>query len=144
VQSYSAEYSVKPADPQALARVSSLSGGRGAIEPAAAFAVGDLRAGRGRIPLAGWMLLAAALLWPLAVALSRVALHGSGAAAVRSGGRRVAGALRSRLPARPGHERPARPPKEKRGPPPPAAPPPTVERLLRKKRGEEAPADRQE
>ncbi|HEX2119181.1 MAG TPA: VWA domain-containing protein, partial [Acidimicrobiales bacterium] len=142
VQSYSAEYALGASDPATLDRVSSLSGGRGAIEPAMAYDAGELQAGRGRIPLAGWMLLAAALLWPVAVALSRVALHGSGVAAVRTGSRRVAGAVRSRLPARPGHERPAPPPrrpKEKRAKPPPeaAAPPPTLERLLKKKRGEE-------
>jgi Ca-activated chloride channel family protein len=142
VQSYSAEYALGPADPGALERVSSLAGGRGAIEAARAFDVGELQAGKGRIPLAGWMLLAAALLWPVAVALSRVALHGSGAAAVRTGGRRVVGAVRSRIPARPGHERPAPPPrpprKQRKAPEPPAAPepPPTIDRLLRKKRGE--------
>ena len=140
VQSYSAEYAVGKTDPGALDRVSSLSGGRGAIEPAAAFDAGELQAGKGRIPLSGWMLLTAALLWPLAVALSRVALHGSGVAAVRTSGRRVAGAVRSRLPARPGHERPAPPPRPRRvAPPPPTnAPPPTLERLLKKKRGESA------
>ncbi len=114
VQSYSAEYSLGAADPALLDRVSELSGGRGAIEAAAAFDVAELPAGRGRIPLAGWMLLAAALLWPVAVALSRVALHGSGVAAVRTGRRRVADAVRARLPARPGHERPAPAPRRRR------------------------------
>ncbi|MDQ4069935.1 MAG: VWA domain-containing protein, partial [Actinomycetota bacterium] len=70
VQSYSAEYAPGAAEPATLDRVSSLSGGRGAIQPAQAFEVGDLEPGRGRIALAGWLLLAAALLWPLAVALS--------------------------------------------------------------------------
>jgi hypothetical protein len=142
VQSYSAEYSLGSADPALLDRVSELSGGRGAIAAAAAFDAAALPAGHGRIPLAGWMLLAAALLWPAAVALSRVALHGSGVAAVRSGSRRFADTLRARIPARPGHERPApapRPRKPKRAPKPPptAEPPPTLERLLKKKRGEE-------
>jgi hypothetical protein len=144
VQSYSAEYAVRPADPAALQQVSSLSGGRGAIDPGRAFDVADLRAGRARVPLAAWLLLAAALLWPVAVALSRVALHGSGVAAVRRGGVRVAAAVRSRLPARPGHERPPptspppppRPAKRVPPTPPDAAPPPTIERLLKKKRGE--------
>jgi hypothetical protein len=138
VQSYSAEYAPGAADPALLGRVSELSGGRGAIEAAAAFDVADLTAGRGRIPLAGWMLLAAALLWPVAVALSRVALHGAGVAAVRTGSRRVVETVRARIPARPGHERPApapRPAREKRTAAPP--PPPTLERLLKKKRGEE-------
>jgi hypothetical protein len=141
VQSYSAEYSLGSSDPALLDRVSELSGGRGAIEAAAAFDVAELPAGHGRIPLAGWMLLAAALLWPVAVALSRVALHGSGAAALRTGRRRVAERVRSHIPARPGHERPAPAPRPAKGKrvavPPPAAPPPTLERLLKKKRGEE-------
>ncbi len=140
VQSYSAEYTLGAADPALLDRVSDLSGGRGSIGVDAAFEVADLPAGRGRIPLAGWMLLAAALLWPLAVALSRVALHGSGVAAVRDRSRRVAGAVRARIPARPGHERPGpapKPPKPKRAPAPAPEPPPTLERLLRKKRGED-------
>ena len=141
VQSYSPEYSLGAAEPALLHRVSELSGGRGAIEAARAFDVAGLPAGRGRIPLAGWALLAAALLWPVAVALSRVALHGAGVAAVRTGSRRVAESIRSRLPAPPGQERPAPAPKpvrEKRRPaPPPSEAPPTLERLLRKKRGEE-------
>lgn len=140
VRSYASEYAVRPADPAALQQVSSLSGGRGAIEPARAFDVGNLRAGRARIPLAAWLLLAAALLWPVAVALSRVALHGSGTAAVRSGGRRMANAVVARIPARPGHERAAptpRPPRKKAEPPPMnPVPPPTIDRLLKKKRGE--------
>jgi Mg-chelatase subunit ChlD len=140
VQSYSAEYAIRPPDPGALANVSALSGGRGAIDPAHAFDVAELRAGHGHVRLAGWLLVAAALLWPVAVALSRVALHGSGAAAVRGGGRRLLEAVRSRVPARPGHQRarpPPRPPKSAPPPPPPSSPPPTIDRLLRKKRGEQ-------
>jgi Mg-chelatase subunit ChlD len=147
VQSYSAEYRPGAADPGALARVSSLTGGRGAIRPEQAFSPTGLRAGRGRVPLAGWLLLLAALLWPVAVALSRVALHGAATSAVRSGGRRVAGAARDlALRLRPGGSRPPpgpRPPRGRgdrrgRGPvPEPAAPPPTIDRLLRRKRGEE-------
>ena len=140
VQSYSAEYAVGSADPDALARVSALAGGRGPIEPAAAFDGAGLPVGHGRVALAGWMLLAAALLWPVAVALSRVALHGSGVAALQV--RPRAGwstRCRSRLPARPGVDRPPRPPRPpKKAAPPPAAPsrPPTIDRLLKRKRGE--------
>jgi Ca-activated chloride channel homolog len=141
VQSYSPEYTLATADPATLHRVSALSGGRGAIGPERAFDAEGLRAGRGRVDLAGWLLLAAALLWPVAVALSRVALHGAGAAAVRRAPRRLGGAVRSRLPSLPA--RPGRDPKAERRPPPPPpsapvpAPPPTIERLLRRKRGEE-------
>ncbi len=137
VQSYSAEYAVGSVDPDALARVSALAGGRGFIEPAAAFDGTGLPVGHGRLALAGWMLLAAASLWPVAVALSRVALHGSGVAALQAGRRRLVDELKSRLPARPGVERPPRP-KKPPPPPPPAAPvpPPTIDRLLKRKRGD--------
>ncbi len=141
VQSYSAEYTVGSVDTDALARVSTLSGGRGFIEPAAAFDGEGLTVGHGRVPLAGWMLLAAALLWPVAVALGRVALHGSGAAAFRAGRRRLVDEVKSRLPARPGVERPprpVRPPRRRDAPPPAPAPPPTIDRLLKRKRGESA------
>jgi Mg-chelatase subunit ChlD len=141
VQSYSAEYAVGSVDTDALTRVSALAGGRGAIEPAAAFDGVDLPVGHGRIALAGWMLLAAALLWPVAVALSRVALHGSGVAALRKGRRRLVDEVKSRLPARPGGERPPRPAprtaRQKTASPPAApVPPPTIDRLLKRKRGE--------
>ncbi len=140
VQSYSAEYAVGSVDTDALTRVSALAGGRGAIEPAAAFDGTDLPVGHGRVALAGWMLLAAALLWPVAVALSRVALHGSGVAALQKGRRRLVDEIKSRLPARPGVERPPPPPRPARTKvaPPPAAPvpPPTIDRLLKRKRGE--------
>lgn len=140
VQSYSAEYAVGSVDVDALTRMSALAGGRGAIEPAAAFDGTDLPVGHGRVALAGWMLLAAALLFPVAVALSRVALHGSGVAALQKGRRRLLDEVTSRLPARPGHDRPPRPPRPERRKtaPPPAAPvpPPTIDRLLKRKRGE--------
>ncbi|HVF13393.1 MAG TPA: hypothetical protein VM942_02270, partial [Acidimicrobiales bacterium] len=148
VQSYSAEYAVGAADPDSLARVSALAGGRGSIAPADSFDGAGLPVGHGRFLLAGWMLLAAALLWPLAVALSRVALHGSGVAALRSGRRRLADEFRTRvmvrLPARPGHDRPPPPPRPPRKAPPPApapVPPPTIDRLLKRKRGEPGPTD---
>ena len=133
------------ADPDALPRVSALAGGRGSIEPAAAFDGAGLPAGHGRVALAGWMVLAAALLWPVAVALGRVALHGSGMAALQTGRRRIVDEVKSRIPARPGTDRPPpppRPPQErvarKKAAPPPAVPvpPPTIDRLLKRKRGE--------
>jgi len=129
-----------------LLRVSALSGGRGAIEPEQAFDAAGLRAGRGRTALAGWFLPAAALLFPVAVALSRVALHGAGSAAVRRATRRMGAAVRSRLPsvpARPGRGPGPEHPERRPGPPPvpapPAAPtpPPTIDRLLKRKRGED-------
>ncbi|MBN2622011.1 MAG: hypothetical protein JXA83_01525, partial [Acidimicrobiales bacterium] len=94
-----------------LARVSEQTGGRGEIEPSAVFDPDDLRAGRSRVALAGWFLLAAALAWPVAVALSRLALSGSVARSVGQAGAASLWWLRSRVPALPGRtpvERPAR------------------------------------
>src|SRR5207244_363909 len=79
-QSYSPEYRPGPTASAALSRLSRLAGGRGAIGPAQSFDVRGLPAGHGRVPLAGWLLLAAALLWPVDVALRRLALHGTAGA----------------------------------------------------------------
>ena len=140
VQAYSAEYRPGPSDPDALARVSTLTDGRGSITPEQAFDADGLVAGKGRIPLAGWLLLAAALLWPVAVALSRLAFHGSAAAAVRARRRDVVDAVKRGLRRSPAPTAPTRPPTQARKrrdrPLEPVAPPPTIDRLLRKKRGE--------
>jgi hypothetical protein len=139
IQSYSAEYRPGPADPGALERLSQITGGRGAIAPPRAFDRAGLRAGQGRFPLTGWFLLAAALLWPVAVTLSRLALHGAAAAAVRSGRARVADAVRIRLKRSAPAPRGPGPNRRKRAAATPLpAPPPTIERLLRRKRGEGA------
>jgi von Willebrand factor type A domain/Putative glutamine amidotransferase len=74
--SYSPEYSPGAADPPLLRRVSELTGGRGEIKAEDAFDPTGLSSGRSRVPLARWFLLLAALLWPLAVALSRLVLRG--------------------------------------------------------------------
>jgi len=116
-QSYSPEYRLGPAQPEVLAELSALTDGRGEIEPAQAFDTADLAPGTGRMPLAGWLLLAAALLWPVAVGLSRVPLTSAGPA-VRRGASAVGRRL-PRLPPTPGRER---------TPPPPPAPPPSAPR----------------
>ncbi|MGH9119637.1 MAG: VWA domain-containing protein, partial [Acidimicrobiales bacterium] len=67
-QSYAPEYEPGSPDEEALAGLSAVTDGRGAIAPTDAFDVAGLDPGRARIALAGWLLLAAALLWPLAVA----------------------------------------------------------------------------
>lgn len=103
--SYSPEYEPGEPDTALLARVSEATGGRGEIGAADVFDPDDLRAGRSRVALAGWFVLAAALLWPVAVALSRLALSGSVA---RSAGRAGASSLawlRSRAPGLPGRSR---------------------------------------
>jgi hypothetical protein len=106
--SYAAEYEPGQPDEQALAAVSTATGGRGAIDAGQAFDAAGLAPGRTRIALAGWFLLAAALLWPVGVAVSRLALRGTAAAAVRRRAAWVGWAGRSvlaRMPARPGRER---------------------------------------
>jgi Mg-chelatase subunit ChlD/uncharacterized membrane protein len=75
IQSYSPEYKPGPADAAGLVRLSRATGGRGAIKAAQAFDAAGLPAGRGRVALAGWLLLLAALAWPVDVALRRLALR---------------------------------------------------------------------
>ncbi len=109
--SYSPEYEPGEPDTALLARVSEETGGRGEVEAAAVFDPDDLRAGRSRLALAGWFLLAAALLWPAAVAMSRLALSGSVARSVGHAGSSSLAWLRSRAPGLPGRspaERPSR------------------------------------
>ena len=71
-QSYAPEYRPAPARPEELTRLSRLSSGRGAIEASAAFDRQSLADGHARRALAGWLLLLAALLWPLDCALRRL------------------------------------------------------------------------
>jgi Mg-chelatase subunit ChlD len=144
--SYAAEYRPGNAEPATLLRLSKLTGGRGAIEPEAAFAAAGLRVGRSRIELAGWFLLAAALLWPVAVAASRLALRGALVDATRRGARGVTGGVRRRLPAWPGTPPPKAPPsraprRESRRAAP-SEPPATVRRLLERKTGSGRGSDR--
>ncbi len=73
--SYSAEYRPGAADVSALARISELSGGRGAIDASMAFDDDALVAGRRSIELATWFVVAGALLWLAAAILSRVWLR---------------------------------------------------------------------
>jgi Mg-chelatase subunit ChlD len=116
-QSFSEEYEPGDADGSLLQSVSDATGGRGAIRPAQAFDSSDLRAGRSRTPLLGWLLLAAALLWPLAVALSRLALWGAVTQRLAYARSSLWYQVRTRVPSRPGQdaatvprpERPVRP-----------------------------------
>ncbi|HVE91876.1 MAG TPA: VWA domain-containing protein [Actinomycetota bacterium] len=95
-RSYSPEYRPEDPDPGLLERVSKLSGGRGSIRASQAFQPQGLRPGRGSIPLSGWFLLLAALLWPLDVALRRLVIGQAVPLAV-SATRRSADSIRSRL-----------------------------------------------
>ena len=96
-ESYPAEYAPGDADASLMDQLSTISGGRGEIEPTAAFDTAGLRAGSTRMALVGPFLLLAALLWPIAVALSRLSLRGATVAGARSvlstAGRRVRASL---------------------------------------------------
>ena len=151
-ESYPAEYRPGPPDEALLRRVSETSGGRGAIDPGSAFSAEGLVDGVRRVALRGPFLLAAALLWPLAVVLSRLSLRGVAMADVRqtagTGLRRARAAL-PRLPRLdPRNDRPPKPPPDALPPPaagsrqpgsasPPAASPAegsTLDKLLEGKR----------
>ena len=133
-QSYAPEYRPGSTDEAALVEISKRSEGRGAIEPSQAFDTAALRAGRGRIALAGWLLLLAALLWPIDVALRRLSF--APGAVVSALSRARVSLPRRRARRRPAHEvapgaaplpDPERPHQDERVPA-------SVERLLARKR----------
>lgn len=71
VRSYSAEYEPGPPNETLLREVAGSGGGRYAITPAGAFDP-DLPSGRRRVEVTSWLVLLAALLFPVDVALRRV------------------------------------------------------------------------
>jgi Mg-chelatase subunit ChlD len=117
--SYSPEYEPGAADPALLRRVSELTGGRGEISPDEAFDAANLAAGHSRVALARWFLLLAALLWPIAVALSRLVLRNGLLAQIRYSLAVVVWWLRTHIPALPGRAPTARP--QAPLPPPPSS-----------------------
>jgi hypothetical protein len=134
-ESYPAEFRPGPPDEALLQRLSSTSGGRGDVEPDQAFDASGLVAGVRRVALREPFLLAAALLWPIAVLLSRLSFRGVALVDVRRSAGRTARRAKGALPRLPGRDplnRPApqrevtaRPPPGAPLPPPP--PPPTQE-----------------
>jgi len=100
-QGYSPEYLPGEPDPALLTSLSTTTGGRGLIEPGQAFDAAGVPAGHQRIVLAGWLLLLAALAWPVAVAASRLARKGWLAPAVADGARRGVSRFRAALPGGP-------------------------------------------
>jgi hypothetical protein len=142
--SYPPEFEPGEPDEATLAALSDATGGRGAITAEQAFDEADLRAGRTHVDLAPWLVLAACLLWPVAVGLSRLNLRGAavtatarhGIALVRWAVGRLrppsveAGGERRARPPKPVRERPAREPE------PDVAPPATVGTLLQRKQEE--------
>ncbi len=71
-RSYSDEYRLFSDDANTLAAVADTTGGRESIETTQAFDRADLAAGVERFAFDKWLLLFAALCWPLAVVVSRV------------------------------------------------------------------------
>lgn len=124
-ESYPAEYAPGGSDNALMTRISTAGGGRGEIEPGQAWDAEGLTAGFRRLALAGPLLLIAALLWPLAVALSRLSVRGATIAGARTGlataGRRVRGAL-PRVGSLDPDNSPSRPTSESRPPNPTSAP----------------------
>ena len=83
VRSYSAEYQPGPSDETFLREVASAGGGRYAITPADAFDP-DLPSGRRTVEVTNWLVLLAALLFPVDVALRRVILTADDIAAAKA------------------------------------------------------------
>jgi hypothetical protein len=139
--SYPAEFAPGQSDAARLAHISELSGGRGEIEPAAAFDTDGLLAGHRRLALTGPFLLAAALAWPVAVALSRLSVRGATLSGARDGLRRTGRRVRAAVP-KIGHD-----PDDAPSSPAPSQPAPTgtrsssVNELLARKRDRRAGGD---
>src|SRR5690606_41523170 len=66
------EFLPGPSGPDLMASISAATGGRGEIEAAQAFDPDGLESGISRMSFRWWFLRAAALLWPLDVALRRL------------------------------------------------------------------------
>ncbi len=134
-ESYPAEYAPGFGDSQLMAKISELSGGRGEIAADAAFAAEGLSAGVRRIGLTGPLLLLAALLFPLAVLVSRLSLRGASVADARASlakaGRSARRSLRSSLPTMTSDpvNTPAPPRQVAQPQAPPGLPPPAGTRL---------------
>jgi hypothetical protein len=73
VAPYSPEFATGPADPAFLARLARAGGGHELTEAAQAFA-NNLPAAPGRLPLDHFLLVVALLLWPIDIAVRRLAI----------------------------------------------------------------------
>lgn len=71
-QAYAPEFRPGAPDAETLAKISAATGGRANVDPKSVWDTAGLRAGRRVTQLRGPLLLLAALLWPIAVALSRI------------------------------------------------------------------------
>jgi hypothetical protein len=103
-ESYAAEFRPGPPDDALLTRLSAATGGQGAIAADATFDGEGLADGVRRFGLRGPFLVAAALLWPLAVVLSRLNVRPPSVAAVWGGLGHRAHRMRSSMPSLPGRD----------------------------------------
>jgi len=147
--SYSTEYRPGVAQESVLARLSELTGGRGAITADMAFDAAGLTAGTRDVKLGSWLLVVAAFAWLIGAILSRLWLFGARRPATSSS---TKSAKRAKLDVRRGKDRktqtesgdpavgapssaaPSSVLPEPPAPPEVAAPPSTMDELLRRKR----------
>ncbi len=125
--SYPAEFAPGEADADAMVRLATATGGRADVAPGDVWDADGLAAGTRLVRLLGPLLLLAALLFPLAVVLSRISLRGATAAGARAGIATAAGTLGRRargLVPRLGALDPTERPTPPRSPPMPPPPPP--------------------
>ncbi|MBT8240206.1 MAG: VWA domain-containing protein, partial [Acidimicrobiia bacterium] len=121
-RSYPAEYAPRPLGEDVLRRVANLTGGRFEPNVAEIFDPANTAAGRRRIDLTRWFLWAALLLWPVAVAVSRLAYRSGTLAVGAEKAQGTVSKLQARLPkfgeadplhyGRPDNSRPVQPQKE--------------------------------
>ncbi|MFW2381476.1 MAG: VWA domain-containing protein, partial [Acidimicrobiales bacterium] len=97
-RSYPAEYAPRPLGDDVLRRVADLTGGRFEPEITNIFDPGNTAAGNRRVDLTKWFLWAALLLWPLAVAMSRLAYRPGSLAVGADKAQGTVSKLQSRLP----------------------------------------------
>ena len=97
-RSYPAEYAPRPLGDETLRRVAELTGGRFEPDVTEVFDPVNTVAGSRRIDLTAWFLWAALLLWPLAVAVSRLAYRSGTLAVGAEKAQGTVSRLQGRLP----------------------------------------------
>ena len=102
---YPAEFKTITANPEFLTQLSSLSGGRGVIEPSQAFDSADLESGRRASNMSAMWILFAMLAWLTAIVLGRLTIRRSAFAPVEAAGTSAVRRLRRSAPGLPGRPR---------------------------------------
>jgi hypothetical protein len=99
---YPAEFKSISPNPEFLKQLSSLSGGRGVIEPSQAFDAADLASGTKSANMSGWWVALAMLAWIAAIVLGRLTLRRTAFAPIEAAGSSVVQRLRQAAPGLPG------------------------------------------